>query len=81
MREQPTLGAGSPSTSSPGTATGSVSTPPRSDTAFNESMAKLFDPEFMAEQDTEAALEGGRWVRTTPIGASSTSRPTASSPT
>ena len=29
--------------------------------AFNESMAKLFDPEFMAEQDdTEAALEGGR---------------------
>jgi predicted TIM-barrel fold metal-dependent hydrolase len=29
--------------------------------AFNESLAKLFDPEFMAEQDdTAAALEGGR---------------------
>ena len=29
--------------------------------AFNESLAKLFDPEFMAEQDdTTAAMEGGR---------------------
>jgi predicted TIM-barrel fold metal-dependent hydrolase len=28
---------------------------------FNESLAKLFDPDFMAEQDdTDAALEGGR---------------------
>src|SRR5262245_29466265 len=28
---------------------------------FNESLAKLFDPEFMAEQDdTDAALGGGR---------------------
>src|SRR5258706_12505928 len=28
---------------------------------FNESLAKLFDPEFMAEQDdTEAASAGGR---------------------
>ena len=61
MAEQPTRKAGSPSTWTPRTSTGCVEHTAEKRRLFNESMAKLFDPEFMAEQDdTEAAMEGGR---------------------
>ena len=61
MREPPTRAAGSRSTWTRRTATGCASTPPRSAARSTRRWSKLFDPEFMAEQDdTAAALAGGR---------------------